>query len=271
MNDTSTSDNWDSDLQLALHLADEADEVAMRHYLSSDLDVQTKPDDTPVTNADKETEQVIRTLLRQRRPGDGVWGEEFGDQGTADRRWIIDPIDGTKNYLRGVPVWCTLIGLQSGNDFVVGVASAPAMGRRWWATAGGGAWTQDVDHRQRRLSCSGILDLADASFSYSDEEYWRDRGSYAGLRQLIEESWRTRAYGDFMSHVLVAEGAVDIAAEPDLMPWDMAALIPIVTESGGRITAFDGQSPLSGGCAVSTNGHLHEVVLSLLRPGVRSQ
>lgn len=271
MNDTSTSDLWASDLQLALDLADAADEVAMRHYLSADLEVQTKSDESPVTNADKETEQVIRAGLRLQRPDDGVWGEEFGDQSTGDRRWIVDPIDGTKNYLRGVPVWCTLIGLQSGDDCVVGVASAPAMGRRWWAMSGGGAWTRDVNHRERRLSCSGIRKIADASFSYSDEEYWRERGSYAGLRQLIERSWRTRAYGDFLSHVLVAEGAVDIAAEPALMPWDMAALVPIVTESGGKVTAFDGQPPLAGGCAVSTNGHLHGLVLNMLQSGPKNQ
>lgn len=265
VNDPRAVNQWDSDLRLAMDLADAADKVAMRHYLSADLDVETKPDKSPVTNADKETEQVIRAGLRKHRPDDGVWGEEFGDQGTADRRWIVDPIDGTKNYLRGVPVWCTLIGLQSGEGFAVGVASAPAMGRRWWAVSGGGAWTRDVDQRVRRLSCSAVREVADASFSYSDEEYWRERGSYAGLRQLIEKSWRTRAYGDFLSHVLVAEGAVDIAAEPALMPWDMAALIPIVTESGGTITAFDGQPPLVGGCAVSTNGHLQDAVLSMLQ------
>ena len=271
MNASSTVDARIADLQLALDLADAADDVTMRHYLSTDLHVETKPDDTPVTNADKETEQVIRAELKKHRPDDGIWGEEFGDHGEADRRWIVDPIDGTKNYLRGVPVWCTLIGLKSGDDFVVGVASAPAMGRRWWALSGGGAWTRDVDGRERRLSCSGILQIADASFSYSDEEYWRKRGAYSGLRQLIAESWRTRAYGDFLSHVLVAEGAVDIAAEPALMPWDMAALIPIVTESGGKITDFDGNSPLVGGCAVSTNGRVHDAVLSMLQSGPVSQ
>jgi histidinol-phosphatase len=271
VNDSPDIDNWDSDLQLALDLADAADEVAMRHYLSADLHVETKPDQTPVTEADKGTEQVIRAGLQQQRSDDVVWGEEFGGEGEADRRWIVDPIDGTKNYVRGVPIWCTLIGLQSGDEFVVGVASAPAMGRRWWASTGRGAWTRDVNHRVRRLSCSGISQISDASFSYSDEEYWRERGSYGGLRQLVDQSWRTRAYGDFLSHVLVAEGAVDIAAEPALMPWDMAALIPIVTESGGKITDFEGQAPLFGGCAVTTNNHLHDAVLSVLQPGAGSQ
>jgi histidinol-phosphatase len=256
---------WEPDLKLALELADAADAVTMGHYLSDDLDIQTKSDSSPVTLADKRAEQTIRSLLAQQRPQDGVWGEEFGDQSSTSRTWIVDPIDGTKNYLRGVPVWCTLIGLRVAQDLVVGVASAPAMGRRWWAASGGGAWTRDVDGQVRQIRSSTVSDLADASFSYSDEEFWQERGAYSGLRNLIQKSWRSRAYGDFLSHVLVAEGAVDIAAEPDLMPWDMAALIPIVTESGGTITDFAGGPPISGGCALSTNGHLHELVQMMLQ------
>lgn len=262
---------WKQDLELALDLADAADAVAMAHYLSDDLDIQTKPDDSPVTVADKATEETIRAMLGQHRPQDGVWGEEFGDQSSTERTWIVDPIDGTKNYLRGVPVWCTLIGLRVAEEVVVGVASAPAMARRWWASSGGGAWTQDVDGSVRQIRSSDVSELTKASFSYSDEEFWQERGAYPGLRALIEQSWRSRAYGDFLSHVLVAEGAVDIAAEPALMPWDMAALIPILTESGGSITDFAGDSPLSGGCAVSTNGHLHEVALRLLQPTPESE
>lgn len=262
---------WESDLKLALELADAADEVTMAHYLSDDLDIQTKSDDSPVTIADKAAEKTIRTMLSQHRPQDGIWGEEFGDQSSTDRTWIVDPIDGTKNYLRGVPVWCTLIGLRAADDVVVGVASAPAMARRWWASSGGGAWTQDVDGRVRQIRCSDVSQLSNASFSYSDEEFWAERGSYAGLRSLIDQSWRSRAYGDFLSHVLVAEGAVDIAAEPALMPWDMAALIPIITESGGTITDFAGGAPISGGCALTTNGHLHEVVQTMLTPTPESE
>ncbi len=258
---------WDADLQLALRIADAADEVSMSRYLAADLRVETKADTSPVTEADKATEQAIRELLARERPGDGLLGEEFGTQSNdSRRRWIIDPIDGTKNYMRGVPVWCTLLALESDGELVVGVASAPALGRRWWAAHGQGAFTRDVTGEVRQVHVSAVSELADASFSFSDEEYWDTRGSTAGLRSLIEDTWRARAYGDFLSHVLVAEGAVDIAAEPALAPWDMAALIPIVTESGGAITAFDGGPALTGHCAVSTNGHLHEVAVRLLRP-----
>ncbi len=255
------------DLELALAIADAADRVSVSRFLAEDLVVETKPDSTPVTEADKSTEQVIRQMLARHRPGDGILGEEFGQEGSQTRRWIIDPIDGTANYLRGVPVWSTLIGLESDGEQVVGVVSAPAMGRRWWAAAGQGAWTRDVDGRTRPVRTSGITDLAHASFSYSDERGWAERGAERGLRRLIETCWRTRGYGDFWSHMLVAEGAVDIAAEPALMPWDMAALIPIITEAGGRVSGYGGVDPMISGSAVTTNGPLHELVLTMLTPG----
>lgn len=260
------------DLALALRIADAADRVTMSRYLARDLRVSTKPDTTPVTEADQACEHEIRQLLEQQRPSDGILGEELGTaDGGSGRRWIIDPIDGTKNYLRGVPVWCTLLALEQDGQLVVGVASAPALGRRWWAAAGAGAFTRDVDGSCRRLQASSVTEVQDASFSYSDEEYWAERGAAAGLRTLVESCWRTRAYGDFLSHVLVAEGAVDIAAEPALAPWDMAALVPIVTESGGTITAYDGSPALSGHCAVSSNGHLHEQVLAVLHNQPRNE
>ena len=263
---------WSAELDLALTIADAADQVTMGHYLSRDLRVDTKPDRTPVTEADQAAEQTIRQLLTEHRPGDQILGEEFGTEDSdSDRRWIIDPIDGTANYLRGVPIWCTLIALEVAGQPVVGVASAPALGRRWWAAAGAGAHTRDVDGSQRALHASGIADLGDASFSFSDERGWAERGAAAGLRDLIEKCWRTRGYGDFLSHVLVAEGAIDIAAEPYLAPWDMAALAPIITESGGSMTAFDGSDPLTGLSAVTTNGHLHELVLTMLRTGPLNQ
>lgn len=257
---------WLPDLELALALADAADRVSMSRYLALDLHVETKPDSSPVTEADKATESALRDLLAQQRPDDGLLGEEFGTESQdAVRRWILDPIDGTKNYMRGVPIWSTLIGLEADGELVVGVVSAPALGRRWWASRGGGAFTRDVTGDVRRLHVSGVTQLSDASFSFSDEEWWQERGAAAGLRTLIEDTWRARAYGDFLSHMLVAEGAVDIAAEPALAPWDMAALVPIVEEAGGRITAFDSSPALTGHCAVSTNGHLHEVALGVLR------
>lgn len=256
-----------ADLELALRIADAADEVALGRYLATDLLIETKPDTTPVTEADKHTEEVIRAILAQERPADGVLGEEFGDSGVTPRRWIVDPIDATANYLRGVPVWCTLIALEVAGDLVVGVASAPAMARRWWAARGQGAFTRDVDGSVRPIAVSGVSAIPDASFSYSDHHCWEDRAAPGALRTLTEHCWRVRAYGDFLSHMLVAEGAVDIAAEPDLKPWDLAALVPIVTEAGGRITAYGGGPALTGNSAVTTNGSLHEPVLSLLRTG----
>ncbi|MFN8126459.1 MAG: inositol monophosphatase family protein [Candidatus Nanopelagicales bacterium] len=257
----------DEDLALAMSIADAADRVTMAHFRSSDLKVDTKPDRTPVTEADQAAERIIRDLLADHRPDDGILGEEFGTETVeGGRRWIIDPIDGTANYLRAVPVWCTLIALETDGDLVVGVASAPALGRRWWAARGSGAFTRDVNGETRRLAVSGVGELRDASFSYSDE-----RGGPNGSRCRTTSSsrgcWRTRAYGDFLSHVLVAEGAVDIAAEPALAPWDMAALVPIITESGGTMTAFDGTAPLAGLSAVTTNGQYELVPEVRSRPG----
>jgi histidinol-phosphatase len=260
-----------ADLDLALRLADLADELTMASYRKSGLHVETKPDRTPVTEADRACEALLRTRLVHDRPDDSIAGEEFGELGSSDRHWVIDPIDGTANYLRGVPIWCTLIGLTMGPSVaestpVVGVVSAPALGRRWWAAQTRGAYTSDLDGSTRRIHASAVASMSDASFSFSDEVGWDSRGATAGLRHLIGECWRTRAYGDFLSHVLVAEGAVDIAAEPSLMPWDMAALVPVVTEAGGRLTGFDGSPALAHGSAVSTNRALHGPVVELLSP-----
>lgn len=260
-----------ADLDLALRLADLADELTMGSYRKFGLQVETKPDRTPVTEADRACEALLRTRLAHDRPEDSIVGEEFGELGSADRHWIIDPIDGTANYLRGVPVWCTLIGLAVGPEVaastpVVGVVSAPALGRRWWAAQTLGAYSSDIDGSTRRIHASAVADVSDASFSYSDEVGWRERQAHRGLRALIESCWRTRAYGDFLSHVLVAEGAVDIAAEPYLKSWDMAALVPVVTEAGGRLTGFDGSPALSHGSAISSNRALHGTALELLAP-----
>lgn len=265
------ADALQADLDLALRLADLADELTMDHYRKSGLQVETKPDRTPVTEADRACEVLLRNRLTQDRPDDSIVGEEFGELGTASRHWIIDPIDGTANYLRGVPVWCTLIGLALGPTVeestpVVGVVSAPALGRRWWAAQTLGAYTRDVGGSTRRIHASAVAAIEDASFSYSDPIGWPERGAEQGLSQLLSTCWRTRAYGDFLSHVLVAEGAVDIAAEPFLNPWDMAALVPVVTEAGGRLTGFDGTPALSHGSAVSASRALHDEVLTILAP-----
>jgi histidinol-phosphatase len=254
-----------ADLDLAISLADIADPISMARFRADDLVVETKPDLTPVSEADRSVEQAIRAELARVRPEDGILGEEFGTQGSQERRWVIDPIDGTKNYVRGVPVWSTLIGLMRGDEVVIGVVSAPALGRRWWAGRGLGAWATDpATTEPRRLQVSRVSTLRDASFSFSDTIGWAERGASAGLQQLTSHTWRQRAYGDFWSHMMVAEGAVDIAAEPQLETYDMAALIPIVNEAGGRITSFDGGSALGGGSAVTTNGLLHDAVIAAL-------
>lgn len=255
---------WQADLELAQRLADIADALTLARFGATDLLVETKPDLTPVSEADRAVEDALRAHLAATQPDDAILGEERGDRlGASGRTWIIDPIDGTKNYVRGVPVWATLIGLRSGPDMAVGVVSAPALGRRWWASRGAGAFLRTGTAEPRRLVVSGVRELADASFSFSSPGGWAERTA-TGLGDLLSTTWRQRTYGDFWSHVMVAEGVVDIAAEPELSTWDMAALIPIVEEAGGRITAFDGSPALTGGCAVSTNGVLHGAVLATL-------
>jgi histidinol-phosphatase len=254
-----------SDLELALEMAAVADQLAMSRYRALDLSIETKPDFTPVTEADRAVETKLRELLGRNRPADGVIGEEFPNTNeSASRTWIIDPIDATKNYVRGVPVWATLIALAVDGKPEVGVVSAPAMGRRWWASPQDGAFTQDVDGSIRSLNVSAVRDLADASFSFSDSVGWEALGSDV-LSRITSSVWRSRGYGDFWSHLLVAEGAVDIAIEPELQSYDMAAFVAIVLASGGTVTGANGQDPLTAGNAVTTNGLLHNVVLDLIK------
>lgn len=257
--------DWSVDLTFAIRMADAADATTVARFGAADLVVEQKPDLTPVSDADRATEQVLREALRRHRPGDAVLGEEFGSGGAAQRCWILDPIDGTKNYVRGVPVWATLIALCCADEVVVSVVSAPALGVRWWAARGRGAWAHREGTAPRQLSVSAVRHLEDASVSFSEvhDPAWHSTGAAAGFDELLHRAWRTRAFGDFWSHMLVAEGAVDIAVEPALSAWDMAALVPIVEEAGGRISALDGSGPLQGGNAVSTNGLLHEPVLAL--------
>jgi histidinol-phosphatase len=191
-------------------------------------------------------------------------GEEFGKTGYGMRSWVIDPIDGTKNYVRGVPVWATLIALMEEGKVVVGVVSAPALGRRWWAARNGGAWTGRNITKATRCQVSGVGRLEDASFSYSSLTGWEEQERLDDVLDLMRSVWRTRAYGDFWSHMMVAEGAVEISAEPELSPWDMAALTVIVEEAGGTCTAVDGTAPLDAGSLVCTNGLLHSEVLKRL-------
>ena len=255
---------YDDDLRFAHVLADAADDITTRRFRALDLKVETKPDLTPVTDADRAVEEQVRNVLRRSRPRDAVHGEEFGKTGIGPRCWVVDPIDGTKNYVRGVPVWATLIALMMGDEPVAGVASAPALGRRWWAARGGGAWTGRSLTKATRCQVSGVTRLGDASFSYSSISGWADRGSLDGFLGLSRSVWRSRAFGDFWSYVLVAEGAVDVAAEPEVSLWDLAALQVIVEEAGGRFTDLSGTATPEGGSVVCTNGHLHDEVLAQL-------
>jgi histidinol-phosphatase len=257
---------YDDDLRFAHVLADAADDITTRRFRALDLRVEAKPDLTPVTDADHAAEESLRNVLRRARPRDAVLGEEFGRIGAGPRCWVIDPIDGTKNFVRGVPVWATLIGLMDGDQVMVGVVSAPALSRRWWGARGGGAWTGRSLTKASRCRVSSVAKLADASFSYSSLSGWDAQGRLDGFLGLARSVWRTRAYGDFWSHVLVAEGAVDVSAEPQVSLWDLAAVQVIVEEAGGTFTNLEGQPTPDGGSAVSTNGLLHAEVLDLLRP-----
>ncbi|MDT0119412.1 MULTISPECIES: histidinol-phosphatase [Kocuria] len=259
--------SYTDDLRLAHILADSVDGLTMKRFKSQDLTVETKPDLTPVTDADREAEQVIRAQLGRVRNRDAVIGEEFGTTGSGGRQWVIDPIDGTKNYVRGVPVWATLIGLIEDGEVVLGVVSAPALNRRWWAAAGSGAFTGRSLSQATRLSVSSVNQLSDASLSYSSLSGWRDLGVRQQFIELTDSVWRTRAYGDFWSYCMVAEGAVDLACEPELNLYDMAALVPIVTEAGGRFTSLAGQDGPFGDNALASNGLLHHAALDVLGTG----
>ncbi|MCC2315161.1 histidinol-phosphatase [Cellulomonas xiejunii] len=255
---------YDDDLRLAHVVADTVDSLTMSRFKAQDLQVETKPDLTPVTDADRAAEDLVRSQLGRARPRDAVHGEERSDTGHGPRRWVVDPIDGTKNFVRGVPVWATLLALMDGDEVVLGVVSAPALGRRWWAAKGTGAFTGKSLAAATRLRVSGVERLEDASLSYSDLGEWEEHGRLDPFLDLSRKVWRTRAYGDFWSYVLVAEGAVDIAAEPELELYDMAALVPVVTEAGGRFTSLKGVDGPHGGSAVVTNGLLHDEVLATL-------
>lgn len=259
-----------ADLELAQRLAGIADAITVPAAARSDLVIETKADLTPVTEADRAVETALRARISSEAPGDAVLGEEDGRLGDGPRCWIIDPIDGTANFVRRVPVWATLIALQVDGDLVVGVVSAPLLGRRWWAARGLGAWSAPVTadglvrdgHHLLRVSTVGRL--GDAHLSGCGDAGWVERGRSVEVRELAARCWRERGFGDFWSHVLVAEGACDIALDPVVSAWDVAALVPIVEEAGGRITDLAGVARADGGAAVSTNGLLHDQVLDLV-------
>jgi len=268
------SSTHSAELAFALTLADRADAISLSRYHALDLEITTKPDNSPVTDADKAVERAIIDAIATQYPTDGVVGEEFGSSGSKERYWVIDPIDGTKNFLRGVPTWATLIALVENEQVVTSVVSCPALYRRWYATAGGGAFvsegvTKSADASgvsnsvvTRQLSVSKVSAIKDASIAYSDFQGWGARRQ--PFEKLLDSAWRTRGLGDFWSHMLVAEGAVDVAIEPSLALWDMAALDLIVREAGGRFTSLDGVDGPFGPNAISTNGALHSAILEAI-------
>ena len=256
--------SFTSDLALAQELADAADAISLSRFRALDLKVETKPDRSPVTDADQAVEQALKAILAKHRPDDGIIGEEFGISGSVDRKWIIDPIDGTANYLRGVPVWASLIALSINQKPVLSVVSAPALGRRWWAAPGIGAFTRDVDGSVRQLAVSGITDLENASLSYNNLQLWDSYGYLDQLMGMSRQVWRTRAYGDFLSYMYLAEGSLDIVAEHDLKIYDIAALVPIVEQSGGVFSAIDGELTEASSSVLATNGALHAASLKAL-------
>jgi len=263
--DTPAADHAD-DLALALRLADVADAITLDRFRAADLRVTRKPDRTPVTDADTATEDALRAVLDNERPGDAVLGEERGgDLPGSGRGWVLDPIDGTKNYSRGVPAWATLIGLTVHGRAVVGVASAPALGRRWWGAHGLGAWTSENGGPPRRITVSGVADLADAYLSTTDFRTFSENGDLPRWLALADACWETRAFGDFWQYCLVAEGVIDVAVDRAASVWDLAALVPILDEAGGRLTDLDGVATHDGGNALASNGHVHGAALEVLR------
>ena len=238
------------DLALALELAGAADRISLGHFRTG-LAVETKPDLTPVTEADRAVETELRRLLGNARPEDAILGEELGTSGDSARRWIVDPIDGTRNYARGVPVWATLIALEDSGRLQLGVVSAPALNRRWWAERGAGAY---ADGEQIHVSAVERIEDAVLSFALDRE-----------LPELARRAWHLRAFGDFWAHMLVAEGAVDAAVDAvGVNAWDLAAVQAIVEEAGGRFSDLAGEARFDSGTGVTSNGFLHDELLRAL-------
>jgi histidinol-phosphatase len=251
----------DPDLELALGLAALADRITLARYRAADLLVQTKADRTPVTEADRAVEAAIRQRLSRARPGDAVIGEEMGETArrSSSRRWVVDPIDGTKSYLRGVPTWATLIALEVEGEIHLGVASMPALGHRWWALRGAGAFCDG-----EAIHVSAVGSLADAQLCWSGVQEWDEVGRLDALVGLARACWRTRGVGDAWQYMLVAEGAADIAVDPSVSLWDLAAVKIIVEEAGGAFSDLSGVSTAQGGSGLATNGLLHQAALGYI-------
>ena len=256
---------YDDDLKLAFELADTADGITMARYRAADLAVETKPDLTPVSESDKATELALRELLSSARPQDAIIGEEFGGvelTSEPGRAWVIDPIDGTKSYVRGMDTWTTLIALLEDGEVKLGVVSMPALKKRWWAVRGQGAFADG-----RRIHVSQIAQLDSAQFVWSGIEEWDAIGGFEKVVELGRRCWRTRGVGDAWQYMLVAEGAAEIATDPEATLWDLAAVSIVVEEAGGRFTSLNGSDGPAGGSGLATNGSLHAEALGALGVG----
>jgi histidinol-phosphatase len=253
---------YDDDLKLAFELADAADAITMARYRAEDLAVETKPDLTPVSESDKACELALRELLGAARPQDSIIGEEFGGVELASapgRAWVIDPIDGTKSYVRGMDTWTTLIALLEDGEVKLGLVSMPALQKRWWAVRGQGAYADG-----RRIHVSKIAELTSAQFVWSGIEEWDAIGGFDKVVDLGRRCWRTRGVGDSWQYMLVAEGAAEIATDPEATLWDLAAVSIVVEEAGGQFTGLDGTAGPGAGSGLATNGPLHAEALAAL-------
>ena len=254
------------DLEFTHKLADAADQISMARFGALDLKIETKPDLTPVSDADKSVEEELRRLISKYSPTDSVIGEEFGHEGGSNREWILDPIDGTKNFVRGVAFWGTLIGLRVDGEMTTGMVSAPALGRRWFGSTGLGSFLQTKTNSfqsEKKLQVSKVSKLEDAYLGYSSQDRWAKKSQEEEFGKLLKKVWRARGFGDFIIHMMVAEGSIDLSMEPSLAIWDMAALIPIIKEAGGTVTSLNNGDALEENSMVTTNGLLHEQTLKL--------
>ena len=250
------------DLSFALELADLADSISLARFRAADLRVETKPDLTPVSEADRGVEDALRAAIATGRPGEAVLGEESGGNSEASTLWVIDPIDGTRNYVRGIPIWATLIALERDGELAASVASAPALGHRWWAARGEGAFADGSTIR-----VSGVRRIEDATFCYTSARSFARLGLGEPFLELAAQAWVERGFGDFWMHMLIAEGAADVAVDAALERWDVAAVQLIVEEAGGRFSALDGSPHTPGAPALSTNGALHDTIVRAFASG----
>jgi histidinol-phosphatase len=253
-------------LSVAMEACDEADSIAMTHF-RRDLQIETKPDQTYVTQADTAIETMIRGRLAEAFPDHGVVGEEFGvESSDAAIRWYVDPIDGTHNFVRGVPVFGSLLAVERDGELQAAVLSAPALRERWWAWRAGGAWARSAEAPPRRIHVSEVVELADAQIFHSGHDL-RSSGLAPGIDGILQDAWRDRGFGDFWSYALLAEGSGEAMLEVGLKPWDAAAPLLLVEEAGGLATDFDGRRTVDAGTFMASNGHLHELIRQRVTSG----